>query len=158
MTGQVDLGTALRAFEDGTAGGRPAPTAASMSEANARAALHALALAHGLNPAAVVTSFDAGGALADLVRAVLGAPAPNRPRRGAPLKREAFDTFYEVCRLMDVEGLTKEQAVAAFADANGLHESTVARRYERGLSNGGSRRPGFTGRLADQFKGPAGSV
>jgi hypothetical protein len=129
-----------------------------MSEVNARAALRTLALAHGLDPAAVVTSFDAGGALADLVRAVLSAPPPKRPRRGAPLRREGFDTFYEVCRLMDVEGLTKEQAVAAFAATNRLHESTVARRYERGLSKRGSRRPGFTGRLADQFKGPAGSV
>lgn len=158
MTGQIDLETALRAVGDGTAGGQSVPTTASMSEANARAALRTLALGHGLSPDAVVSSFDAGGALADLVRAVLGAQAPKRPRRGAPPKPEVFDTFYEVCRLMDVGGLTKEKAVAAFAAANCMHESTVARRYERGLRGGGSRRPGFTGRLADLFKDPADSV
>jgi pyruvate/2-oxoglutarate dehydrogenase complex dihydrolipoamide acyltransferase (E2) component len=155
VTGQADLETALRAVEDGTAGGQSAPTAASMSDANARAALRILALAHGLSPDAVVGSFDAGGALADLVRAVLGAQAPKKPRRGAPLKREAFDTFYEVCRLMDVEGLTKEKAIAAFASANRKKGSTVARRYERTLSKAGTRRPIFAGRLADQFADPA---
>lgn len=155
MISRVDLGTAMAAARESVDGKQPAPAAPPLSEAEIRAVLLALAVAQGMNPDAVIASFDAGGALADLVRGVLGAASPKRPRRGAPPKREAFDTFYEVCRLMDVEGLTKEQAVAAFAAANRKKESTVARRYERGLSKEGTRRPSFTGRLADQFGDPA---
>ena len=158
MSGRADLGTALAAAQDRVVGKQPAPAAPPLSEADIRAALRTLAVAQGMNTDAVIASFDAGGALADLVRAALGALPRKRPKRGAPWKREAFDTFYEVCRLMDVDGLTKEQAIAAFAAANQKNEHTVAKRYERALSKGRSRRPGFTGRLADHFKDPVGNV
>lgn len=157
MSDELGLGTALADAQAIAASRLTALASEAKSEDEVRAVLRGLAMAHSLSPEATVASFDAGGALADLVRAVVGAPPQRKPRRGAPPKREAFDTFYEVCRLMDVDGLTKEKAIATFAAANRKNEHTVAKRYERGLSKRGARRPSFIS-VADQFKDHLGNA
>lgn len=105
--------------------------AATVAEEEAVAILRQLARTLGHAPEAVVESFLKGGPLADLVRAVIGAEAPRRRRRGRPPKRaETWHAFVRVV-LLRRAGLTLEEAIGRIAEETGTPEATIRSQYDR---------------------------
>ena len=84
MSAEKGLGDAVTEAQARVAE-RIATPAEPRPAADARATLRRLATLYGLKPDAVVASFDAGGPLADLVRAVLVVEARRPVKRGPRL-------------------------------------------------------------------------
>lgn len=127
MSSDMDLAAAL-ASAQARLTEKPPPRL--LSEPEAHGLLRALASRYGQDPDKVQASFDQGGALADLVRALLLVQPRVRGRRGLRREDHTLRSYLRVNELIR-NGHSHTQAVAIHAEEEKCDPGTIKQRWNR---------------------------
>lgn len=129
MSTDLGLGDAL-AQAQGRLAERLAAAPGLQDEGEAHRILRLVAATYGHDADKVIASFNQGGALADLVRAVLQVVPRRVGTAGAPERPETVRAHELVHALME-RGLSKGKAIAQVAREEGANAETIKGRLRR---------------------------
>lgn len=137
MSGETGLAEALAAMQARAATHTATEHSASRPESDALAVLRGVAILQGVAPGPVIEDFLRGGALAELVRAVLGSEARRVLPRGPQPRDDVLQSYFRVAALIGA-GHSQGKAIAIHAEETGIDVETIKQRYRRRRKHGGA--------------------